>query len=89
VFFPLIVDQAFMIEPTEPESKETLDRFAEALERIAEEAAAHPDLLRHAPHTMPVGRVDEVKAAREPNVRFQITPSQGHRVAKPGIVFHA
>lgn len=70
VFFPQIVDNAFMIEPTETESPETLDRFADALERIAEEAAAQPDLLRHAPHTMPVGRVDEVRAAREPNVRW-------------------
>jgi len=55
-----------MIEPTETESKETLDEFAAALLQIAEEARANPELLRNAPTTTPVGRLDEVAAARNP-----------------------
>ena len=70
VYFPLIVEEALMIEPTETESKETLDAFADALLRIAGEAAATPELVRRAPHRMPVARLDEVKAAREPNLRW-------------------
>jgi len=64
-YFPLIVHEALMIEPTETESKETLDRFAEALIKIAEEAHTTPELLKEAPHQTPVGRLDEVKAAKE------------------------
>jgi glycine cleavage system P protein (glycine dehydrogenase) subunit 2 len=64
-YFPLIVHEALMIEPTETESKDTLDAFAEALLHIAEEAKTHPDLLTSAPHNAPVGRLDEVKAAKE------------------------
>lgn len=64
-YFPLIVHEALMIEPTETESIETLDAFAEALERIAEEARTDPDLLHGAPHDAPVRRLDEVRAARE------------------------
>jgi glycine dehydrogenase subunit 2 len=66
VYFPLIVHEALMIEPTETESKETLDAFVEALLKIAEEAQENPDLLHSAPHTTPVGRLDEVSAARKP-----------------------
>jgi glycine dehydrogenase subunit 2 len=65
-YFPLIVHDALMIEPTETESKATLDAFAEALARIADEARADPGLLHSAPHTTPVSRLDEVKAARQP-----------------------
>jgi glycine dehydrogenase subunit 2 len=65
VYFPLIVPEALMIEPTETESRETLDAFVDALLQIAEEARTNPDLLRTAPHTAPVSRLDEVKAARE------------------------
>ena len=65
VYFPLIVKEALMIEPTETESKETLDTFAEALLKIAEEAHQEPALLKEAPHITPVGRLDEVKAAKE------------------------
>jgi glycine dehydrogenase subunit 2 len=65
-YFPLIVHDALMIEPTETESKGTLDAFAEALARIAEEARTDPGLLHNAPHTTPVSRLDEVKAARQP-----------------------
>jgi glycine dehydrogenase subunit 2 len=64
-YFPLIVHEALMIEPTETESKETLDAFAQAMVRIAEEAHHQPDLLKSAPHTTPVGRLDEVRAAKE------------------------
>jgi glycine dehydrogenase subunit 2 len=64
-YFPLIVHEALMIEPTETESKETLDAFAQALLKIAEEARTQPELLKTAPHHTPVGRVDEVKAAKE------------------------
>ncbi len=64
-YFPLIVHEALMIEPTETENKETLDRFAEALIKIAEEAHTTPELLKKAPHQTPVGRLDEVKAAKE------------------------
>jgi glycine dehydrogenase subunit 2 len=65
VYFPLIVPEALMIEPTETESIETLDAFADAMLKIAEEARTDPDLLHSAPHHAPVGRMDEVKAARD------------------------
>ncbi|MEJ5225448.1 MAG: aminomethyl-transferring glycine dehydrogenase subunit GcvPB, partial [Anaerolineales bacterium] len=64
-YFPLIVPEALMIEPTETENKDTLDTFADALIKIAEEAKTNPDLVKTAPHTTPFGRMDEVKAARE------------------------
>jgi glycine dehydrogenase subunit 2 len=64
-YFPLIVHEALMIEPTETESKQTLDAFAEALRIIAKEARETPELLKEAPHDTPIGRLDEVKAAKE------------------------
>jgi glycine dehydrogenase subunit 2 len=64
-YFPLIVTEALMIEPTETENKDTLDRFAETLIKIAAEAKSDPELVKTAPHTTPFGRMDEVKAARE------------------------
>ena len=64
-YFPLIVHEALMIEPTETESKQTLDAFADTLIKIAAEAHQNPELLHQAPHNTPVGRMDEVKAARE------------------------
>lgn len=64
-YFPLIVHEALMIEPTETENKQTLDHFADVMIKIAEEARTDPDLLKNAPHNTPVGRVDEVKAAKE------------------------
>jgi glycine dehydrogenase subunit 2 len=64
-YFPLIVHEALMIEPTETESKQTLDGFIDALLQIAEEARTEPELLKSAPHITPVGRLDEVKAAKE------------------------
>jgi glycine dehydrogenase subunit 2 len=66
IYFPLIVQEALMIEPTETESKETLDLYAEALRKIAVEATTQPELLRGAPHNAPVARLDEVMAARCP-----------------------
>jgi len=71
VYFPLIVHEALMIEPTETESKETLDGFAGALLRIAEEGRADPDLLHDAPHNAPVRRLDEVRAAKELVLRWE------------------
>jgi len=65
VYFPLIVDEALMIEPTETESKETLDAFVEAMIQIAQEAKENPELLHSAPHVTPVSRLDEVRAARD------------------------
>ena len=73
VYFPLIVEEALMIEPTETESKETLDEFAQALLAIAEEAKTNPELVRSAPQQMVVNRLDEVKAAREPNLRWTLS----------------
>jgi glycine dehydrogenase subunit 2 len=64
-YFPLIVHEALMVEPTETENKDTLDAFVEALEKIASEAKTQPDLLHKAPHTTRFGRMDEVKAARD------------------------
>jgi glycine dehydrogenase subunit 2 len=68
-YFPLIVPEALMIEPTETESKQTLDAFVDAMRRIAQEAIDHPNILRTAPHTTPVRRLDEVRAARNLIVR--------------------
>jgi glycine dehydrogenase subunit 2 len=65
VYFPLVVEEAMMVEPTETESKETLDAFASALLQAAREAGEDPDVLLRAPVTTPVGRLDEAKAARE------------------------
>jgi glycine dehydrogenase subunit 2 len=65
VYFPLIVPEAIMIEPTETESKETLDAFCDAMIQIAQEARETPELLKTAPHNSPVKRLDEVRAAKE------------------------
>jgi glycine dehydrogenase subunit 2 len=70
IYFPLIVPEALMIEPTETEPKETLDAFCEAMEKIAEEAASDPEMLKEAPHRRPVRRLDEVKAAKRAIVKY-------------------
>lgn len=70
VYFPITVEEAMMVEPTETESKETLDAFADALARIAQEAQENPDQVRTAPHQTPASRLDEAKAARELKVRW-------------------
>ncbi len=69
-YFPLIVPEAMMIEPTETESRETLDRFAEVMKLIAREAETEPDLVTSAPHNTPVRRLDEVTAARTLDVNY-------------------
>jgi len=71
MYFPLIVKEALMIEPTETESKLSLDEFLAAMLVILDEAQQEPETLRQAPHTTPVGRLDEVKAAREPDLRWK------------------
>lgn len=71
VYFPLIVNEAIMTEPTETETKETLDEFVEALIKIAEEAKENPEILKEAPHDTPVRRVDETRAARNPILKYE------------------
>ena len=73
MYFPLIVHEALMIEPTETESKETLDQAIEVFRKLYKEAEKNPEALHNAPVTTPVGRLDEVKAAREPVLRYQWT----------------
>jgi len=70
VYFPLIVEEALMIEPTETESKETLDGFISAVEAIQAEINDNPEIVTSAPHTMPIKRLDGVAAARKPNLRW-------------------
>lgn len=74
-YFPLIVHESLMIEPTETESKQTLDKFVEVMRKIAEEAHNEPELLKNAPHNTPFGRLDEVKAARELVLRCDLSAS--------------
>lgn len=71
MYFPLIVEEALMVEPTESESKETLDYFIDVMKTIAEEARDNPDLLHDAPHDTPNTRLDEAQAARRPNLRWK------------------
>ena len=71
VSFPLTVPESLMVEPTETESRETLDAFAAAMEKIWQEIETDPELVRNAPHTTPVGRLDEVKAARQPRLTWR------------------
>ena len=70
-YFPLLVPECLLIEPTETEAREELDGFVEAMVKIQEEADSNPELLHEAPHTRPVRRLDEVRAAREPDLRWQ------------------
>lgn len=70
IYFPLIVPEALMIEPTETESRDMLEAFAAALQKIFEEAQQTPELVKAAPHHQPVQRIDEVGAAREPNLHW-------------------
>ncbi|NIR45492.1 MAG: glycine dehydrogenase subunit 2 [Gemmatimonadetes bacterium] len=71
VYFPLIVPEAIMAEPTETETKDELDRFCEAMLQIAEEAKADPEFVKNAPYSTPVRRLDEALANRRPNVRYR------------------
>ena len=71
IYFPHFepyAEETIMVEPTESESKETLDEFIDAMIKISEEAKTNPELLKEAPHNTPVGRLDEVKAVREPKL---------------------
>ena len=80
IYFPLIVPEALMIEPTETEAKETLDAFCDAMLAIAREAVDEPDLLKEAPHHRPVRRLDEVRAAKKPIVKYEY---EEHPVPEP------
>ena len=71
IYFPLLFHESLMIEPTENESKETLDGFIAVMRQIAEEAKTDPELVKSAPHTTPIGRVDDVLAAKHPVVTFR------------------
>ncbi|AVP64750.1 glycine dehydrogenase (aminomethyl-transferring) [Clostridium botulinum] len=71
VYFPLIIEEALMIEPTESESKDTVDEFIDAMKKIAVEAKENPELLHEAPVNAPVRRLDQVKAARKPILKWQ------------------
>jgi glycine dehydrogenase subunit 2 len=94
VYFPLVVPEALMVEPTETEPKERLDEFVDAMRAIAREAGEHPELLHEAPHGRPVRRLDEVRAVKRPILRYLF---EGHpepvepgpaepRLAEPGLV---
>ncbi len=71
MYFPLLVPECLLIEPTETETRDMLDGFVEALIQIAREAREQPDLLHGAPHTLPVRRLDEVRAARQPDLAWR------------------
>ena len=70
VYFPLNVEECMMIEPTETESKETMDAFIDVMIKIAKEVEENPDVVLEAPHTTIIGRLDEVQAARNPVLRY-------------------
>ncbi len=85
IYFPLVVPEALMIEPTETESKETLDEFVAVMSRIDEESIVSPDTVRSAPHTTPVGKLDEALAARQPNLRWTAKqPDANSRMPRQG-----
>ena len=71
IYFPLLFHQSIMIEPTETESKETLDDFIDIMHRVAEEALADPDMVKSAPHSTPVRRLDETTAAKSPLLKYR------------------
>ena len=77
IYFPLIVEEALMVEPTETESLETLDRFVDVMRDIATRAASDPESIRRAPVTTPVGRLDEAAAARRPDLRYRFAADAG------------
>jgi glycine dehydrogenase subunit 2 len=82
IYFPLVVPEALMIEPTETEPKETLDAFADAMVAIAQEAVDDPHVIREAPHGRPVRRLDEVKAAKRAVVKYGF---ESHPAAEPPV----
>ena len=72
VYFPLLVDEALLVEPTETETKETLDAFADAVAAVLREAAEDPEVAHQAPYTTPVRRLDEAGAAKRPVIRQKL-----------------
>jgi len=80
VYFPMTVPEAMMFEPTETESKRSLDELADVIQAIMEEGAKDPEMLHSAPHQAPVGRVDEVTAARHPKLRWR--PESNTRLSR-------
>jgi len=74
IYFPLIIEEALMIEPTETESRATLDAFCDTMIKIAKECETNPEIVKSAPHNTPVKRLDEAKAAREPDLRYIKSP---------------
>jgi glycine dehydrogenase subunit 2 len=89
IYFPLVVSEALMIEPTETETKETLDAFCDAMLAIAREAAEQPELLKRAPHHRPVRRLDEVRAAKNPVVKYGFEQHPASDVAVQPLVAEA
>ena len=81
IYFPLTVEEGMLVEPTETESLETLDAFADALIAIADEARTEPDVVREAPHASPVRRLDEATAARHPDLHWR--PLTGRQTPCP------
>jgi glycine dehydrogenase subunit 2 len=77
IYFPLIVEEALMIEPTETESLESINEYISALITIAQEAITNPEIIKTAPHTTPVKLLDEVQAARNPIVKWQKEEKKG------------
>jgi len=78
-YFPLLIPECWLIEPTEPETKETLDTFIDTMIKILEEAKTNPEKLKTAPHTLPVRRLDDVKAARELDLVWKDTSNKGEQ----------
>ena len=71
IYFPLLFHESMMIEPTENESKETMDSFIRVMNTIADEASTNPELVKGAPHNTPIGRVDDVLAAKQPVLTYK------------------
>ena len=71
IYFPLLFHEALMIEPTETESKDTIDSFIGVMKQIAKEAAEDPEMVKSAPHNTPVGRGDDVVAVKEPKLTYK------------------
>ena len=78
IYFPLLFHEAMMIEPTESESKETIDDFIRVMRAIADEAKNNPELVKTAPHNTPIGRVDDVLAAKHPVLTFKQIANDGN-----------
>ena len=78
IYFPLLFHEAMMIEPTENESIETLDSFIDVMHRIAKEAIENPEIVKTAPHDTPIGRVDDVLAAKHPVLTYKQMISEEH-----------